>query len=83
MPTPPPTAPLRRGRAASPTPIETRAVSRRGSSVAKLSVAIGASAAGARAYTATASQGLLFCGVGLTLLFGLAGWRLAHLRAYA
>ena len=30
-----------------------------------------------------ASQGLLFCGVGLTLLFGLAGWRLARLRAYA
>lgn len=30
-----------------------------------------------------ASQGLLFCGVGLTLLFGLAGWRLGRLRAYA
>jgi len=30
-----------------------------------------------------ASQGLLFCGVGLTSLFGLAGWRLARLRAYA
>ena len=29
-----------------------------------------------------ASQGLLFCGVGLTLLFGLAGWRLQGLRGY-
>ena len=29
-----------------------------------------------------ASQGLLLCGAGLTLLYGLAGWRLSRLRGY-